>query len=45
MRRTDRPQKAGFKQLGDDWFKSLLGFCGQGVYLCERKQAFASGPG
>ena len=29
--RTDRPQKAGFEQSGDCWFKSLLGFCGQGV--------------
>ena len=45
MRRTDRPQKAGFKQLGDYWFKSLSGFCGQGIYLSEKKQMFASGPG
>ena len=29
--RTDRLQKAGFEQLGDYWFKSLLGFCGQGI--------------
>ena len=40
MRRTDRPQKAGFKQLGDYWFKSLSGFCGQGIYLSEKKQMF-----
>ena len=31
MRRTDRLQKAGFEQSGDYWFKSLLGFCGQGI--------------
>ena len=31
MRRTDRPQKAGFEQLGDYWFKSLSGLCGQGI--------------
>ena len=31
MRRTDRPQKACFEQLGDYRFKSLLGFCGQGI--------------
>ena len=24
-------QKAGFEQLGDYWFKSLSGFCGQGI--------------
>ena len=29
--RTDRLQKAGFEQLGDYWFKALLGFCGQGI--------------
>ena len=27
----DRPQKASFEQSGDYWFKSLLGFCGQGM--------------
>ena len=31
MRRTDRPQMAGFEQLGDYWFKSLSGFRGQGI--------------
>ena len=31
MRRTDRPQKAGFEQSGDYWFKFLSGFCGQGM--------------
>ena len=31
MRRTDRLQKAGFEQSGDYWFKSLSGFCGQGI--------------
>ena len=31
--RTDRLQKAGFEQLGDYWFKSLLGFCGQGILI------------
>ena len=31
MRRTDRLQKAGFEQSGDYWFKSLLGFCDQGL--------------
>ena len=31
MRRTDRPQEADFEQSGDYWFKSLLGFCGQGI--------------
>ena len=31
MRRTDRLQKAGFEQSGDYWFKSLLGFCDQGI--------------
>ena len=31
MRRTDRLQKAGFEQSGDYWFKSLPGFCGQGL--------------
>jgi len=31
MRRTDRPQNAGFEQSGDYWLKSLLGFCGQGI--------------
>ena len=31
MRRTDRPQKAGFEQLGNYWFKSLSGLCGQGI--------------
>ena len=31
MRRTDRPQKAGFEQSGKCWFKSLSGFCGQGI--------------
>ena len=29
--RTDRPQKAGFEQSGDYWFKSLSGFCGQAI--------------
>ena len=31
MRRTDRLQKAGFEQSVDYWFKSLSGFCGQGI--------------
>ena len=31
MRRTDRLQKVGFEQSGDYWFKSLSGFCGQGI--------------
>ena len=31
MRRTDRPQKAGFEQSGEYWFKSLSGLCGQGI--------------
>ena len=31
MRRTDRPQKAGFEQLRNYWFKSLSGLCGQGI--------------
>ena len=31
MRRTDRLHKAGFEQSGDYWFKSLSGFCGQGI--------------
>ena len=31
MRRTDRPQKAGFEQSGDYWFKSMSGLCGQGI--------------
>ena len=28
---NDRPQKAGFEQSVDYWFKSLSGLCGQGV--------------
>ena len=31
MNRTDRLQKAGFEQSVDYWFKSLSGFCGQGI--------------
>ena len=31
MKRTDRPQKASFEQSGKYWFKSLSGFCGQGI--------------
>ena len=31
MRRTDGLQKAGFELSGDYWFKSLSGFCGQGI--------------
>ena len=31
IKRTDRPQKASFEQSGDYWFKSLSGFCGQGI--------------
>lgn len=31
MKRTDGLQKAGFEQSGDYWFRSLSGFCGQGI--------------
>ena len=31
MRRTDGLQKASFEQSRDYWFKSLSGFCGQGI--------------
>ena len=31
MRWRDRPQKAGFGQSGDYWFKPLSGFCSQGI--------------
>ena len=31
MRRRDRLQKASIEESGDYWFKSLLGFSGQGI--------------